>query len=69
MKLSPFAIRLKEVRVAKNLSQIELARRAGLSPTVISHYEAGRRAPLLATCAAIADALGVSMDFLSGRDA
>ena len=62
-----FASRLREARKARHLSQSELARRAGMQPSAIAHFEADRRRPSFANIRAIAKALNVSADFLMGR--
>ncbi|MHB2016755.1 MAG: helix-turn-helix domain-containing protein [Candidatus Xenobia bacterium] len=62
-----FAERLKSARETKKLSQAELAKSAGLQPSHVSHFETGRRAPSSANLRALADALGVTTDFLLGR--
>jgi transcriptional regulator with XRE-family HTH domain len=55
---------LKEVREFLGLSQEELAARAGLMPSAISHIEGGRREPNLKTLTKLTNALGVSSDRL-----
>ena len=62
-----FADRLRLVRERKGLSQAELADKAGLQPSAISHFETGRRAPSFENLRALADALSVSTDYLLGR--
>jgi transcriptional regulator with XRE-family HTH domain len=48
------------------LTQSELARKAQLEATSISHMEAGRREPNLENLTKIVEALGVSADVLLG---
>ncbi len=43
------------------MSQTELAKRAGVTQSVISAYEAGRREPALSTLAALVDATGFEL--------
>ncbi len=62
-----FAERLKYARETKKLSQAELAKSAALQTSQVSHFETGRRAPSSANLRALADALGVTTDFLLGR--
>ena len=62
-----FSARLRHVRERKDLSQAELAEKAGLQPSAISHFETGRRAPSFANLRALADALSVSTDYLLSR--
>lgn len=59
---------LRRVRELKQLSQSELAAKAGLQPAAISHFENGRRAPSFANLRKLADALSVSIDYLLGRE-
>lgn len=49
-----------QIRKSKKMSQIELAKKAGISVNSIRLYEAGKRSPTFATLQKIADALGVS---------
>lgn len=64
-----FPDRLRKIREDKGLSQGELATATGLQPSAVSHFEAGRRSPSFDNLAKLADALGVSIDFLLGRPA
>ncbi|MGC8489897.1 MAG: helix-turn-helix domain-containing protein [Clostridia bacterium] len=51
--------RLAERRLEAGLSQFELARRANISPSVISQLETGKLSPYPAWRQRLADALGV----------
>lgn len=62
-----FSERLRTTREAKNLSQTALAERCGLQPSAISHFETGRRLPSFDNLKRLADALGVTIDYLLGR--
>ena len=62
-----FAEILREIRDKRGLTQSQLAAKAGLQPSAVSHFEAGRRAPSFANLRYLADALGVSVDLLLGR--
>lgn len=62
-----FAKRLAEARELRKLSQAELATRAKLQPSAISHFETGTRKPSFDNLRRLADALSVSTDFLLGR--
>ena len=61
-----FADRLREVRDNRKMSQSELARDAGMQPSAIAHFEAGRRKPSFDNVRALATALHVSADYLLG---
>jgi transcriptional regulator with XRE-family HTH domain len=54
--------RLREERVRAGISQRELARRLGLSPSLISQLESGQSKPSVATLYAIVTELGVTLD-------
>lgn len=54
--------RLREERVRSGLSQRELARRLGLSASLISQLESGMSKPSVGTLYAIVTELGVSLD-------
>lgn len=56
--------RIKHHRTAQRLSQAALATKAGLAPTHLSHFEAGRRIPTLENFVQIVNALGISADEL-----
>lgn len=62
-----FEDRLRKARLDKGLSQSELAARSGLQPSAVSHFETGTRAPSFENLKRLSDALGVSIDFLLGR--
>ena len=53
---------LREARAAAGLSQAELARRAGVTQSVISVYESGRRQPSVPTLSALIAATGFELD-------
>lgn len=59
-------MRLKELRLINNLSQIELAEEVNVSNRTISRYETGLREPDLTTLMALADYFHVSLDELVG---
>src|SRR5580698_3250955 len=66
--MSPtFQDRLRAARQLRNLSQSELAGKAGLQPSAVSHFETGRRAPSFDNLKALSDALQVTTDYLLGR--
>jgi transcriptional regulator with XRE-family HTH domain len=61
-----FSSRLRKTRENRELSQSELAREAGMQPSAIAHFEAGRRKPSFDNVRALARALKVSADYLLG---
>lgn len=62
-----FAERLTEARRIRDLDQAELARRAGLPASSISHFEKGSRKPSFENLRRLATTLRVTTDFLLGR--
>lgn len=62
-----FAERLRQARELRGWSQAELAEKAGLQTSAVSHFEVGRRSPSFDNLKRLAEALEVSIDFLSGR--
>jgi transcriptional regulator with XRE-family HTH domain len=58
--------RMQRLRLAKGLSQSQLARAAGVPPGTLRNWEQGRREPLLSAAARVAVALGISLDELAG---
>lgn len=58
--------RLKELRVARGMSQRELAELAGITQRAISSYESGERRPTGETLLRIAQIFGVSPEYLMG---
>jgi transcriptional regulator with XRE-family HTH domain len=62
---------LRARRVDRGMSQRELARRLGLSPSLISQIEKGQSRPSVQTLYGMVTELGLSLDqlFLSGADA
>ena len=57
--------KIKEVRKAHNMTQQELAKKLGVTPSMISQYEKGKRNPKFDTLCDIARAIGVDpfLDF------
>ena len=62
-----FKDRLKEMREFRGLTQADLAKKTGLQPAAVSHFETGQRSPSFDNLRKLADALAVSSDFLLGR--
>ena len=58
---------LKELRLERGLSQEELAHRASLHPTWISHLESGRENPAWGTVRRLAVALEIPLGVLAER--
>ena len=60
---------LKYYRMRENLSQSELAKKLGISPSSISMYEVGQREPDFETEEKIADFFNTDLNTLRGCDA
>ena len=60
-------MKLKEIRMAKGISQLQAAKDLNLAPNVYGRYENGQREPSFIVLLAIADYFGVSVDELLGR--
>ena len=66
-ELSFLASRIKQLRIAKKISQEKLAAQAGLSRNGMGLIEQGKRWPRLATLLRISEALGTTVeDVLKG---
>jgi len=59
---------LRRLRHRAGLSQAEVARRAGIVPTVLSAYECGRRRPSIEVAGRIIDAMGYEVHFTRPLD-
>jgi transcriptional regulator with XRE-family HTH domain len=64
-----FAERLKELRMQRGLSQVQLAALIDVSPRVYNRWERGGALPRLDFVVKIADILQVTLDELIGRAA
>lgn len=62
-----FPERLRTARETRGLTQGELANRAGLQASAISHFETGTRKPSFDNLRRLADALQATTDYLLGR--
>lgn len=64
---SKFPQRLQSIRNHRGLNQEELAKRAGMQATAVSHFETGTRKPSFDNLRRLADALETTADYLMGR--
>ena len=67
--MTTFAERLKNAMEQANMSQSALSEQAGASKAAISQYLSGKNTPGPARIKALADATGVSFDYLMGYGA
>ena len=58
---------IKEARLAQGISQIELAKKIGVTHAAISYWENGINIPNVLDCWLLADVLGLTIDDLVGR--
>jgi transcriptional regulator with XRE-family HTH domain len=63
-----FAARLRALRQAAGLTQVELAERSGVQLTSVTKLEAGTNIPQWPTVILLARALGVSLDQFVGEE-
>lgn len=61
-----FGRRLVTARTRRDFKAGELAKRAGIHPTLLSHYEHNERAPAIENIRKLARALNITADFLLG---
>lgn len=60
--------RLREARKKKSLTMKQLGAMVGVTEAAISHYELGKRQPDYDLAVKLSDCLGVSVDYLLGRE-
>ena len=59
---------IKINRIAQNHTQKQLAQKIGVTHAAISYWENGVNIPNVKDCWLLADALGITIDELVGRD-
>ena len=64
-----FKERLRKIREDKGYTQDDLSRLSGIKKSNISKYENGIHEPTVSILCRLADALDVSIDYLTARDA
>ena len=62
-----FAERMRNAREKRKMSQGDLAKKAGLQASAISHFETANRKPSFDNLRKIGEALNVTTDYLLGR--
>lgn len=62
-----FQMRLQQLRERRRISRRVLSELCGLNPDAVRRYERGEADPSIAAVIALADELGVSVDYLLGR--
>ncbi len=61
-----FKDRLKELRVERNLSQMELSQKLGVSQSAVAKWELGKTEPTASAIIAIAKYFGETTDYILG---
>lgn len=64
--MEKFIERLKELRLEKELSQVQLAKETGISHGAIGFWESGKRVPNALAIITLAKYFGVTSDYLLG---
>lgn len=62
-----FALRLKELRTARDMTQGELSKAVKVSQSAIAMYESGKREPKLEVMEIFADFFNVDMNYITGK--
>lgn len=68
MKDNPIGKSIKVNRIAQNYTQKQLAQKIGVTHAAISYWENGVNIPNVKDCWLLADARGITIDELVGRD-
>lgn len=66
--METFNKRLKELRLAANLSQKQLGLLVNIGESTVQSYELGTRVPSITIAIALADYFDVTLDYLVGRE-
>lgn len=61
--LTIFSLRLKEILEEKKMTVYRLSKKTGISQSTLSRYINGERQPLFQNVVAIANTLGVGLDY------
>ena len=62
-----FSKRIKNLRIAKKMTQQELGNIVGLTATGVSYWESGKATPSIEVIEKLSNFFGVSIDFLMGK--
>ena len=68
MTKDEIAARIRELIEKRGLTQAQVSAKSGLPAATISHFVTGFRTPGTSTVRRLADALGVTVEYLLGRD-
>jgi len=65
--MANYSERLRQLRTARGLSQMEFSKQIGISKSSVNMYERGEREPNLETLERIADFFDVDLSYLLGK--
>lgn len=65
--IKDLSTKLKELRMSQNLSQADVAKKLGISPSIVSGYETGERTPSTENLLALSYLYKCSTDYLLGK--
>ncbi len=65
-EIADFGRKVKKIMKQRGITQVWLARKAGITEATLSRYVNGSRRPQADIAAAIAEALDISLDYLTG---
>lgn len=63
-----FKNNLKMLRQEKNIGQVELSEKIGVSKGIISLWESGKREPTMSSLISLSNFFNVSIDYLVGKE-
>lgn len=65
--IKDLSTKLKELRISQNLSQADVAKKLGISPSIVSSYETAERTPSTENLLALSYLYKCSTDYLLGK--
>ena len=65
--IKDLSTKLKELRISQNLSQADVAKKLGISPSIVSGYETAERTPSTENLLALSYLYKCSIDYLLGK--
>lgn len=66
--MNKFSEKLKELRIEKSLTQVELAKATNLSQAAIAKWESGKRTPTMECLIILSEYFGITIDYLVGKE-
>lgn len=65
--METFAVRIKELRIEKGVSQQDVGKLLNMSKMAVSHWEKGHSEPSITQLIALSNYFGVTVDYLVGK--